>query len=255
MHPLVNVGLAALRLGWRVLIKVVDRFPSHGMSSEDANEIVETVRENALATITPFIEQRYPSHAVGRSLHELDPDAEFRWTIEPLDGSSNFALGYPHHCSAISIWQGPIVHHAIVLDHLRNEAFCVSKGRGALVNDRRARVSNATAIRRSVIGFHTRIQGENRSPSVLNRLQSASASVRQSGCSTLDLAYVACGRLDGCLILGRTPKDLSAGMLLIRESGGFASEVGEPSGADSIDQVAAGNPSIFKQLTESLQDG
>jgi myo-inositol-1(or 4)-monophosphatase len=149
-----------------------------------------------------------------------------------------------------------MLEHAVVYDPVKDELFTASKGRGAFLNDRRIRVSKCAKLGDALVGTGFPFKELTRADLYLRQLRSLmekSSGVRRAGAAALDLAYVACGRLDAFWELGLQPWDMAAGVLLIQEAGGL---VGDPKGdqgfMDSGDVVAAA-PKLFPSLLEALR--
>jgi myo-inositol-1(or 4)-monophosphatase len=146
--------------------------------------------------------------------------------------------------------------HAVVYDPGRNELFTASKGRGAFLNDRRIRVSKCTRLEDALVGtgfpFKELTRLELYSRQLKNMMQGA-AGVRRAGAAALDLAYVACGRLDAFWELGLSPWDMAAGALLIQEAGGLVGDLKGEAGFMESGDVCAAAPKIFPTMLEALK--
>jgi myo-inositol-1(or 4)-monophosphatase len=155
-------------------------------------------------------------------------DAGERWIVDPLDATTNFLHGIPHFCISIGYERNREMIAGLVLDPLRDELFWAEKGIGAFVNDRRLRVSSrrrmADAVLATGIPFGAR-PGKDEFTVVLRRVMEATAGVRRMGSAALDLAYVAAGRYDAFWENGLYPWDVAAGIVLVREAGGFVTTV------------------------------
>ena len=163
-------------------------------------------------------------------------DPTHRWLVDPLDGTTNFLHGIPHFCISIALERIEVsagktareITAGLVFDPLRNELFWGEKGVGAFVNDHRLRVSGRRKLSEAVIA--TGIPVQNRAPhdiflAQLGAVMAASSGVRRQGAAALDMAYVAAGRYDGFWESGLKPWDIGAGILLVREAGGYVTEI------------------------------
>ncbi len=177
-------------------------------------------------------------------------DASRRWIVDPLDGTLNFLHGIPHFAISIGLEQDGEIVAGVVYDPLRDELFHAEKGGGAFLNDRRMRVSSRGSLGEAV--FATGIPwtgrgGHGEYLAQLARVMESTAGVRRTGSAALDLAYVAAGRFDGFWESALAPWDIAAGILLVREAGGFVSDfAGGAVALESGDIVAA---------NDRLQDG
>lgn len=144
-------------------------------------------------------------------------ESSFRWIIDPLDGTSNYVHGFPHWAISIALEQDNQVVAAVTYDPVKNEMFWAEKGYGAYVNDRKIRVSSRRNLQQALVSFGTLEK--------LPRIAKLSPSVRHCGSMSLDMAYVACGRLDLLYIAPNgNPWDIAAGSLLVKEAGGILAD-------------------------------
>jgi myo-inositol-1(or 4)-monophosphatase len=188
----------------------------------------------------------------------------WRWIVDPLDGTTNFLHGIPHWAISIALERrlpdnlGTEIAAAVVYSPVNNELFWAEKGVGAYVNDKRLRVSARREMRDAV--FATGIPFAITTPNhrlgfarTLSTLMPQVAGIRRFGSAALDLAWVAAGRYDGYWEMGVHAWDIAAGMLIVREAGGYATD-GE--GKDVVARtVVAGNPHMHPKLLEVVQDG
>jgi len=184
-------------------------------------------------------------------------DSEHRWIVDPLDGTTNFLHGLPHFCISIALERAGEVVAGVIFDPLKDELFWAEKGIGAYLNDRRLRVSARRQIANALIATGTPYgQGGDR-PRYLRQLDAIMASVadvRRLGAAALDLAYVAAGRYDGYWEYGLQTWDIAAGLLLVREAGGYLSE---PDGGEdpmSSGDVLAANDHLHGLLQGALRE-
>ncbi len=170
-------------------------------------------------------------------------DHEHRWIIDPLDGTTNFLHGLPHFCISIALERAGEIVAGVILDPVKDETFWAEKGIGAYLNDRRLRVSSRRQLTNALIGTGTPFGERADKARFLRQLDTVMASVadvRRLGAAALDLAYVAAGRYDGFWEYGLHPWDVAAGLLLVREAGGYTSEPdGEGNPLVSGDVLAA----------------
>ena len=182
-------------------------------------------------------------------------DASRRWIVDPLDGTLNFLHGIPHFAISIGLEQDGEIVAGVVYDPLRDELFWGEKGTGAFFNDHRMRVSSRGRLAEAVFATGMPWIGrENHAEygAQLAHVMEATAGVRRMGSAALDLAYVAAGRFDGFWEPALAPWDIAAGILLVRESGGFVSDfAGGPVVLVTGDIVAA-NDRLHDELKALL---
>jgi myo-inositol-1(or 4)-monophosphatase len=226
--------------------------------AKQANDFVTEVDRAAEAAIIEAVQKAYPDHTIlGEESGKIETaQSEYRWIIDPLDGTTNFIHGFPQYCVSIGVEHRGALAHGVVYDPVRNELFTASKGRGAFLNDRRIRVSKCVKLQDALVGTGFPFRELRRADLYLRQLRKMmedSSGVRRAGAAALDLAYVACGRLDAFWELGLSPWDMAAGALLIQEAGGLVGDLqGE---ADFLDKgdICAAAPKIFPILLQALK--
>ena len=183
-----------------------------------------------------------------------DGEATHRWIVDPIDGTLNYAHGLPFYCTSIGLEVDGVIQVGVVLDSLRAELFTAVKGGGAFLNGAPMRVTQETELINSMLttGFSYQKEGQRTNIPVFERLNAQVRSIRRLGASALDLAYVACGRLDGFWELKLKPWDVAAGWLLVTEAGGrVTGPFGEPYKVDE-NRVVATNGQIHDKLVSAL---
>ncbi len=192
----------------------------------------------------------------------------WRWIVDPLDGTSNFLHGIPHWCISMALERrlpegGTEVTAAMIYNPVPDEMFWAEKGGGAFLNERRLRVSGRRELKDALFATgipFAAVSGARRLAfaRTLGVLMPQVAGIRRFGAAALDMAWVAAGRYDGYWELGLKPWDMAAGLLIVREAGGF---VTDPAGAESIVHEAAGNdivaanPHMHARLREVVAEG
>ena len=188
----------------------------------------------------------------------------WRWVVDPLDGTTNFLHGMPHWCISIALERRlpdgtSEIAAGLIYAPAADEMFWAEKGAGAFVNERRLRVSARRDMSEAV--FATGIPfgavsapRRNAFSRTLAGLMPHVAGIRRFGAAALDLAWVSAGRFDGYWELGIQPWDMAAGLLLVREAGGYATSTGDEDPRDS-GNVIAGNPHLHAKLREAVTSG
>ncbi|TPL47486.1 inositol monophosphatase family protein [Mesorhizobium sp. B2-4-6] len=183
-------------------------------------------------------------------------DAQHRWIVDPLDGTTNFLHGIPVFSVSIALErQGQIVA-GVVYNPAMDELYTAERGGGAFMNDRRLRVAGRSKLTDAIIGCGVPHLGRGQHGNFLIELRNVMAEVsgvRRLGSAALDLAYVAAGRMDGFWETGLSSWDIAAGILLVREAGGFVSDM--DGGQDMLDngEVVAGNELIQRALLKTVK--
>jgi myo-inositol-1(or 4)-monophosphatase len=194
---------------------------------------------------------RYPEHGiVAEEGSGHDSSSEFRWYVDPLDGTTNFAHGYPIYNVTLALEKAGELIAGVIFDPTRKELFTCEKGGGAFLNGARIHVSKAPNLEESLFstGFPSRRRHLDVNIHFYHQLAMASHGVRRGGSAAIDLAYVACGRLDGYWEFGLSPWDMAAGKLLVAEAGGVCRDMrGAPHNLKSP-HIVADNGLIHEEL-------
>ncbi|CAK7257633.1 MULTISPECIES: inositol monophosphatase family protein [unclassified Shinella] len=183
----------------------------------------------------------------------IGTDGAHRWIVDPLDGTTNFLHGIPCFAISIALERNGEIVAAVVLNPATDELFTAERGGGAFLNDRRLRVAARKNLSDAVIGCGVPHLGRGNHGKFLIELRHVMgevAGMRRLGSASLDLAYVAAGRFDGFWERDLAPWDLAAGILLIREAGGYATDLAGGSAMLDTGTVVAGNEYIHKALSE-----
>lgn len=251
MQNFLAVAIDAAREAGQLLVREFDR-PVQVEYKGDV-DIVTAADRLSEATIVERIRSHFPTHGiVAEEGSRVDTRSDFRWYIDPLDGTTNFAHGFPVFCVSIALTVRDEVEVGVVYDPLRQELFAAEKGQGAFLNQRRITVSRTARLAESLLatGFPSRKRHENPNIHYYHRFTLVSHGVRRAGSAALDLCYVACGRFDGFWEFNLNPWDTATGVLLVREAGGRATNF---SGADyrlGEVELAASNGRIHAEMQD-----
>ena len=227
-HPLMNIALNAVRAASDEILRAYDRPERLEVSRKERNDFVTDVDSKAEYAAIEVLRKFCPEHGVlGEECGMLpSEDADSCWVLDPLDGTTNFIHGLPHFSVSLALVQDGQLQHAVITDPLRREEFTASRGEGAQLNGRRIRASACARVDLALLATGTPTVTRQRRHanayfSCFRALAERSAGIRRAGSAALDLAYVACGRLDGFWEIGLHPWDIAAGALLIEEAGGL----------------------------------
>ena len=258
MQPMTNIALRAARRAGDFIAQAFDRPDERKIDTKSRNDFVSDVDRDAEAMIIKTILAVYPDHNIlAEESGITNNNSDVTWIIDPLDGTLNFIQGIPHFAVSIGVQQGNHLAHGVIYDPIRREEFIASRGYGAQLNSKRIRVSQRTKLEDCVLGtgippatIETRLDQYMRS---LQTLTGTCRGIRRAGCASLDLAYVAAGRTDGFWEMGLSQWDIAAGIVMIREAGGFVADLsGGESYWESGDIVTA-NPKVIRPLLQSLK--
>ncbi|HEY5862103.1 MAG TPA: inositol monophosphatase family protein [Casimicrobiaceae bacterium] len=258
MHPMLTTAVKAARRAGNIINRGARDLDLLTVTAKGPKDFVSEVDHAAEAAIVETLLSAYPDHAVlaeEGTRKGANPDADYVWIIDPLDGTTNFLHGFPQYCVSIALAHRNVVQQGVIYDPVRNDLFTATRGRGAFLNDRRIRVSRRTQLRECLIGTGFPFRDGSYLDTYLQMMKTMithTAGLRRPGAAALDLAYVAAGFYDGFWEVGLNPWDVAAGSLLVLEAGGL---IGDLAGNDNYlhgGQVIAANPKVFAQMIATL---
>jgi len=272
------IGLEAVAPAWEWVPKAsaiareagarLREFFSQGVATEYKGDvdIVTVADRTAEKLIRERLGEAFPEHGIYGEEGTRDRlEGEFRWYVDPLDGTTNFAHGLPQFCVSMGLEKRPkgiapdedgTLVAAVVYDPLRDELFAAERGRGARLNGRPMHVSRTPELAEALVatGFPSRKRHDNPNIHFYQEFTLRSHGVRRAGSAALDLAYVAAGRLDGFWEFNLNPWDTAAGILLIEEAGGRVTDFsGNRFKLDSR-EILASNDLIHDELVSLFED-
>ena len=221
--PAVTVMVKAARLAGNVLLRNINKLEALNVVQKGRMDYASEVDGDAEKVIVKELKRAYPEYGIFGEEGGIQGVNRMMWVIDPLDGTSNYLRGFPHYCVSIALVENGEPTDAVIFDPLRNELFTASKGAGAVLNDRRIRVAERKDLEGTMIhtGFAPRERARASAQlKCVDSLLVQAEDVRRTGSAALDLAYVACGRLDAYFEAGVKAWDIAAGVLLVREAGG-----------------------------------
>ncbi len=261
MHPMLNTAVKAARRAAAVINRASFDLDRVSFAEKNPNDFVTDVDRAAEEAVIEVLQKAYPTHAFlgeeSGTTGNVNDESEFVWIIDPLDGTTNFIHGFPQYAVSIALQQRGVITLGVVYDPVRNELFTAEKGAGAFLNEKRIRVRKLDRISGALLGTGYK----NGSPKALDEylkmygiMAERCHGVRRAGSAALDLAYVACGRLDGYYEKSLQPWDIAAGTLLVTEAGGIAGEFDGESNYMQTGHVIAGSPRVFGQMVGLLAE-
>ena len=243
--PIINVTSNACVFAGKKFLRDFLEIENLQVTKKDIYRFYNNAILNLEKSLRESLLKARPDWPINPSKIENQNDA---WIINVLSGKENFLHGIPHMAISIASYNNGKLTSGCVYDPLRNELFYSEIGKGAYLNERRIRVSGRSLINKSLITFNS----EEIFFEMIQKLKLEGASIRISGCPSLDLAWVASGRIDACFNTNHMYEDL-AGILIIQEAGGFCTdfEMSENNGYKK--DICAGNPSIHSNLIKVLK--
>jgi myo-inositol-1(or 4)-monophosphatase len=214
-------------------------------------DLVTAADRSSEEMIVSRIRKQWPGHdLIGEEGSSRESGSDFRWYIDPLDGTTNFAHGYPVFCVSIALEYRNERIAGVIFDPTRNEMFVAEKGAGARLNDQRIQLSKTSRLAESLVatGFPSHKRHKNPNIHFYHQITLRSHGVRRAGSAALDLCYVACGRYDAFWEFNLNSWDTAAGVLLVQEAGGRVTNFS--AGPFSIDsrEVLASNTLLHDEL-------
>lgn len=220
-------------------------------------DLVTAADKAAETVILDHFYRHLPEHAIlsEESGQHGNRENQYLWAIDPLDGTTNFAHQYPAFAVSIGLLIDGIPQVGVIYDPFHNELFRAAASLGATRNRRQIRVSNITELSKSLLvtGFaYDRRETTDNNYAEFCHLTHLTQGVRRSGSASLDLAHVACGRVDGYWERGLSPWDMAAGIILVREAGGIVSAYNQTALDILSGRILATNSSIHHSLSTEL---
>ena len=242
MHPYVNIAIKAARAAGTIIMRGFDDPNRLDISSKTTYfDFVSNIDRSAEFEIRRHINKAYPTHCILGEEGGLEENADqnVTWIIDPIDGTINFVRGIPHFCISIGIMENNELTHGVIFNPCNGELFSATKGKGAQCDGKRIRVSECKNLDEGLIATDDKVFTDY-------------AVMRHMGSAALNLAYVACGRFDAYVDAGLSKWDIAAGMVIVREAGGYVGDFkGENNSLDSGDIVAA-NRKIYAAILSKL---
>lgn len=224
-EPILNIAVEAARAGGNIIIRAMKRMDIVKISEKSPNDYVTEVDSRVEQEIISIIKKAYPAHTIVGEEGGVIEGNEYQWVIDPIDGTRNFIHGFPHFAISIAIMHKNRVEYGVIYDPLRQELFTATRGKGAMLNDRKIRVGTRKRLEECLLGTGFAYRHADKEAALPDDAFKAvlpiCGDVRRAGAATLDLAYVACGRLDGYWEMGLKLWDIAAGVLLVKEAGGM----------------------------------
>jgi myo-inositol-1(or 4)-monophosphatase len=257
--PILNVMSNAALKAARGLLRDFGEVEQLQVSVKGPGEFVSTADLKAERTLKQELTRARPGYGLlfEEGGAEAGTDPRHRWIVDPLDGTTNFLHGIPHFAISIALERDGEIVAGLVYDPVRDEMYSAEKGLGAYVNDRRLRVSARRHLTEAVVGTGMPFGARGDRPAYLATLTAvmgATSGVRRIGAAALDLAYVAAGRFDGFWEFGLSPWDIAAGLLLVREAGGYVSDLSGGQAMMTSGDVLAANDHLHLPLAALIRE-
>jgi myo-inositol-1(or 4)-monophosphatase len=257
--PVVNVMANAALKAARGLLRDFGEVEQLQVSVKGPSDFVSAADLRAERTLKSELRRARPGYGLlfEEGGAEEGSDPHHRWIVDPLDGTTNFLHGVPHFAISIALERDGEIIAGVIYDPTRDEMYWAEKGAGTYLNDRRLRVSARRQLGEALIATGLPFRGRPKHPAyaaTLARVMEATSGVRRFGSAALDLAYVAAGRYDGYWEFDLSPWDVAAGILLVREAGGFVSDLAGGQGMMTSGDVLAANGPLHLPLAALIRE-
>lgn len=254
-----NIMTKAAQKAGRALVRDFGEVEHLQVSRKGPADFVSTADKKAESIVIEVIEKARPEAGIlaEESGGKLGEDPAKRFIIDPLDGTTNFLHGLPHWAVSIGYEQRGALIAGVVYDPVKDELFWAERGQGAFLNDRRIRVSARKNMSDALIGTGIPFLGHDEPSHALflarlRKIMANTAGVRRWGAASLDLCYVAAGRLDGFFERGLKPWDTAAGTVIVKEAGGFVTDLKGKAFDVKAHEIIASNDSLHSGLVTLL---
>ena len=252
-----NVMTAAVRKAARGMIRDFGEVENLQVSRKGPADFVSNADKRAERTLQRELEKARPGYGFileeGGEIKGTDP--QHRWIIDPLDGTTNFLHSIPLFAISVGLERDGEIVAGIVYNPVSDELFTAERGKGAYLNDRRLRVAARRSLEDCVVtlGIPHLGRGDHEAWLTTQRtLMARTQGIRRTGTAALDLAWVAAGRFDGFVETGLSAWDIAAGIILVKEAGGYVTDMRNRDVSLKSGEVVAANPEVHNELIKSL---
>ncbi len=256
MQPMLNIAIRAAHHAGDFIVRKINKLPDLQVEVKARNDFVSEVDREAEVRIIDDLLKSFPDHGiVAEESGVIEGEGEYRWIIDPLDGTTNYLHGFPQYAVSIACEHRGRLTHGVIYDPFKQELFAASRGDGATLNNRRIRVSKLKSVEGALIGTGFPFKNPDQLDEFLKLFSAffkSASDMRRAGSAALDLAYVAAGRLDGFWESGLNSWDVAAGALIVREAGGLVTDYQGDEHFLENGQVVAGNPKIIADMLRTI---
>ncbi len=254
-HSVINVAVGAAHAAGEIMRRQFDKVGGIPYQRKARHDYVTEIDRACEEAIVREIRRYHPDHAFLCEESGAFGDSDTVWIIDPLDGTSNYLHGFPHFAVSIAQQVNGRTEHGVIYDPMRDELFTATRGNGAVLNNRRIRVSSRIELEGAILAtafpFRQRDKLQ-RYGRVFQAVFEKVEDFRRVGTACLDLAWVAAGRMDGYFEIGLKPWDVAAGALIVREAGGVVMDFSGNDDVENADSLIAAPYKIMTQLRQLI---
>tara|TARA_Y100000590_G_scaffold397706_1_gene479433 strand:+ start:1636 stop:2421 length:786 start_codon:yes stop_codon:yes gene_type:complete len=254
----INVMVKVCRKAAKSLIRDFGEVEKLQVSIKGPGDFVTATDKKVEKIIIEELQKARPNYSIlSEEVGQIQNDDEFRWVIDPIDGTANFLHGIPHFAISIGLEQDKEIICGIIYDPIKDEMFLAEKGNGSYLNNQRIRVSARSKLKNCIIFTGGPRQNAKNKELSLNEYKKFSSilqtPIRKMGSASLDMAYVAAGRCDGFWQRNLNYWDIAAGIILVREAGGFVTDFDGNAEFLKNETILATNSQINQEMIEVLK--
>jgi len=257
MHPMLNIAVRAARSAGDLIQRSSYNLDKLTVDHKSRNDYVSEVDRLAEQEIIKILRTAFPDHAILAEESGSHAGNDYVWVVDPLDGTTNFLHGFSHYAVSIALKHKNKLELGVIYDPARDELFTAERGGGAMLNNRKIRVGKQASMRGALIGTGFPFKNQQYLDVYLNMFRDVvtadTAGIRRAGAAALDLAYVACGRLDAYWEIGVNEWDIAAGVLLVQEAGGVATDFAFNDKYLQSGNVIVGNLKMHQLMYHTLE--
>ncbi len=256
MQPMLNIAVRAARSAGDLILRSSDNVGQLKVDQKGRNDFASEVDRMAEREIISIIKTAYPEHSILAEESGEHKGNDFVWVIDPLDGTTNFLHGFPQYAVSIALKYKGKIEVGVVYDPLRDELFTAKRGGGAMLNNRRLRVTAQNSLKGALIGTGFPFKTQQHLDAYLGMFRAVTidaAGIRRAGSAALDLAYLAAGRMDGFWEIGLMEWDMAAGVLLVKEAGGVITDFSFNDKYLESGNVIAASPKMHQLLYQLIE--
>ena len=256
--PILSTAREAARVGGEILLKDFGKLSPDQIDLKGKGDYVTDLDRRSEKAIIQKIKENFSDHLIhAEESGKEEKRSEYRWLLDPLDGTANYVHGIPLYGVSIAVLKGERIITGVVFDPSRDEMFWAREGKGAYLNGKAIHVSLKKKPGDAMLATGFPWRSKNNLDAYLDsfrKLFVEYSGIRRMGAASIDLAYTACGRIDGFWEMKLGPWDIAAGLLLIREAGGIATDFHGGDTCLTSGNVVAGNSDIHGNILKVTRE-
>lgn len=251
------IAVRAARTAGDFILENLGKISNDNIDIKQRSDFVTYVDMESEQLIINTIKSEFPEHhfLAEESLKD-DGGHEYRWIIDPLDGTTNFIHSYPAFCVSIALEHNKEIILGVIFDPQKNELFRAGKDTGAFLNDQPVSISTATNMRNCLVTTGFPFKQKEMIDDYLKLFKNILfrvSDIRRAGSAALDLAHLACGRCEAFFEIGLSPWDIAAGIIMIKEAGGIVTDFGGGTDYMTTGNIVAGAPAIHPEILKEVK--